>query len=156
MGWWAVPCLRGFVLRGRVRFCLARGYVWLRYWLRRCRPNAGDAVRPVGCIFVQREHQRWWSNRVPHTWVVVRGVEVDALLSGPAVVGQDGVRDGRVLVVPERVVGLRAVLERGANGLSQRPDVSVWHYVVPCCTGRGIRWPRVSLQDLHFLLGPVS
>ena len=138
MGWWAVPSLRGFVLRGPMGFCWAGGYVWLRYRLWRCRPKAGDAVRPGGCIFVQVALQRWWSNRVPVAWVVVRGLEVDALLSGPAVVGQDGVCDGGVVVVPERVVGPRAVFQRGANSRSQGPDVSVCHYVVPCCTGRGI------------------
>ena len=61
-------------------------------------------MRPGGCIFLQVELQRWWSNRVPLGCVVVRDVEVDALLSGPAVVGQDGVRDGGVIVVPEQVV----------------------------------------------------
>ena len=74
---------------------LAGGYVWFRYLLWHGRPKAGDAVFPGGCIFVQVKLQRWWSNRV---------VEVDALLSGPAVVGQDGVRDGGVVVVPKRVV----------------------------------------------------
>ena len=75
---------------------------------------SGD-VRPGGCILVQVELQRWWPNRVPHALVVVRVVELDALLSKPAVVGEDGVRDGVVVVVPERAVGLRTVLERGAN-----------------------------------------
>ena len=135
MGCRAVPSLRGFVLRGRVGFCWAGGYVWLRYRLWRCRPKAGDAVRPGGCIFVQVELQRWWSNRVPLAWVVVRGVVVDALLSGRAVVAPNGVRDGGVLVVLERVVGPREVFERGANSRSQRFDVSVWQYVIPCCTG---------------------
>ena len=101
MSCWAVPSLRGFVLRARLGFCWAAGYVWLRYRLWRCGPKADDAVRPGGCIFVQVELQRWWSNRVPLAWVAVRGVEVDALLSGPAVVGQDDVRDDGVVVVPE-------------------------------------------------------
>ena len=129
--------------------------MWFRYRLRRCRAKAGDAVDSGGCVFVRVELQLWWPNRVPLTWVVVRGVEVDALLGGPAVVGQDGIRDGGVVVIPERVMGFRTVFKRGSNGRSQRPDVSIWHYAVPCCTGCGIRWPRVSLQDLCFVLGPV-
>ena len=88
VGWWALSSLRGVVLRGRVGFCWAGGYVRLRYRLRSRRPKAGDAVRPGGCVFVQVEIQRWWPNRVPLAWVVVRGVEVDALLGGPAVVGR--------------------------------------------------------------------
>ena len=62
-------------------------------------------MRPGGCIFVQVELQRRWSNRVPFPWVILRGVEVDALLIGPAAVGQDGIRGGGVVVVPKRVVG---------------------------------------------------
>ena len=106
-GWWAVPLLRGlvFVLRGRLEFCWAWGYVWLRYRLWHCWPKAGDAVCPGGGIFVQVELQRWWSHRVPLAWVMVQGLEVDALLSGPAVVGQDAVRDGGIVVVPKGVVG---------------------------------------------------
>ena len=157
MCWWAVLLLGQpvFVLHGRLEFRWAGGYVWFRFWFWHCRPKAGDAVCPGGCIFVQVELQRWWPNRVPLACVIVRGVEVDALLSEPAVVGQDGVRDGGVAVVSKRVIGSRAVFERGANGRSQCPDVPVWHYVVPCCAGRGIRWARVSLQELHFVLGPV-
>ena len=107
MGWWAVSLSWGHVcvLRGRLGFCWAGGYVWLRYQLGHCWPKAGDAVRPGGCIFVQVEIQRWWSDRAPLTWVILRGVEVDALLSGPAVVGQDGVSDGGGVVVLKRVVG---------------------------------------------------
>ena len=102
MGWWAVPLLRGLVLvlRGRLGFRWAGGYVWLWYRLWHCRPKAGDAVCPGGCIFVQVEAERWWPDRVLLAWVILQGVEVDVLLSGPAVVGQDGVRDGRVVVVP--------------------------------------------------------
>ena len=88
--------------------------MWLRYCLWHCWPKAGDAVRPGGCIFVQVELRRWWSNRVPLAWVVVRGVETDALLSGPAVVGQDGVCEGRVVVVPKRM-GLSPNLEHSSN-----------------------------------------
>ena len=117
--------------------------------------KAGDAVCPGGCGFVQVNLKRWWPNRVPLAWVVVRGVEVDALLGGPAVVGQDGVCDGGVIVVPERVIGLRTFFEQGSYSRSQHPNFSVWHYAVPLCTGRGIRWPRVFLQDLCFVLGPV-
>ena len=106
MGWWALSFLRGIVLRGRVGFRWARGYVWFRYMLRRRWPKAGYAVRPGGCVFVQVELQRWWPNRVPLVWVVVRGVEVDALPGRAALKGQDGVRDGGVVVVPERVVRL--------------------------------------------------
>ena len=102
----AVPLLRGsvFVLRGRLGLCRAGGYVWFRYRLWHSWPKAGGAACPGCCILVQVELQRWLSNRVPLVRVIVRGVEVDALLSGPAVVGQDGVRDGRVVVVPKRVV----------------------------------------------------
>ena len=83
----------------------AGGYVQLRYRLWRCWPKSCAAVRPGGCIFVQVELKRWWSNRVQFAWVIVRGVEMDALLIGSAVVGQDGVPDGRVVVVPEQVAG---------------------------------------------------
>ena len=127
----------------------------LRYQLWHCRPKAGDVVCSGGCVFVQVELQRRWPNRVPLALVVVRGVEVDALLSGRAVVGQDGVRDGGVAVVSKRVVGSGAVFERGASGRGQCSDGSVRYYVIPCCAGRGIRWSRVSLQDLRFVLGPV-
>ena len=129
--------------------------MWLRYRLWHCGSKAGDVVCPGGRIFVQVELQRWWPNRVPLAWVMVRGVEVDALLSGPAVVGQDGVRDGGVSVVSKRVVGSGAVSERGSNGRSERSDVSLRYYVVPRCAGRGARRARVSLQDLCFVLGPV-
>ena len=108
VGSWGVPLLRGpvFVLRGRLWLYRAGGYVWFRYRLWHCRPNAGDAVCPVCCILMEVKLQRWWSNRVPLARCIVRGVEVDALLSGPAVVGQDGVRDGGVVIVPKRVVGI--------------------------------------------------
>ena len=88
MGQWALSSLWGVALRGRVAFCWAGGYVWFRYRLRCRRPKAGDAVCSAGCVFVQVELQRWWPNRVPLAWVIVRAVEVDALLGGPAVVGQ--------------------------------------------------------------------
>ena len=88
------------VLRGRVGFCWAGGDVWFRYRLRR-RPKAGDSGSPSGCVILQVELQRWWPNRVPLTWAVVRSVEPDALLSGPAVVGQDGVCDGGNVIVPD-------------------------------------------------------
>ena len=155
MGWWALSSLWGVVLWGPVESCWAGGYVLVRYRLWRRRRKPEDAVCPGGCVFVQVDLKRWWPSRVPFAWVVVRGVEVDALLAGPAVVGQDGVRDSGVVVVRERVIRLRAVFKRGSNGCSQRPDVSVCHYAVQCCTGRGIRWPGVSLQDLRFVLGPV-
>ena len=108
VGWWAVPLLQVlvFVLRGRLGLCWAGGTVWLQYRLWHCWPKAGDAVCPGGCIFMQVELQRWWSNRVPLAWVIVRGVAVDPLLSGPALVGQDGVCDGRVVAVLKRVSGL--------------------------------------------------
>ena len=157
MGCRAVSLLGGpvFVSRGRLGFRRTGGYVWLRYRLWHCESKAGDVVCSGGRIFVQVELQRWWPNRVPLAWVIVRGVEVDALLSGPAVVGQDGVRDGGASVVSKRVVGSGAASERGSNGLGQRSDVSVRHYVVPRCAGRGARRARVSLQDLCFVLGPV-
>ena len=157
VGCWAVSLLGGpvFVSRGRLGFRRTGGYVWLRYWLWHCGPKAGDVVCSGGRVLVQVELQRWWPNRVPLAWVIVRGVEVDALLSGPAVVGQDGVRDGGVAVVSKRVVGSGVVSERGSNGRSQCSDVSVRYYVVPCCAGRGIRSARVSLQDRRFVLGSV-
>ena len=88
MGQWALSSLWGVALRGRVGFCWAGGYVWFRYRLRRRRPKASDAVCSAGGVFVQVELQRWWPNRVPLAWVIVRAVEVGGLLGGPAVVGQ--------------------------------------------------------------------
>ena len=129
----------------------------LRYRLWHCRPKAGDVVCSGGCVFVQVELQRRWPNRVPLAWVVVRGVEVDALLSGPAVVGQDGVRDGGVAVVSKRVVGSGAVFECGANGRSQCSDLSVWYYVVPCCAGGGPRGPLCpSRTSVSYLVQSCS
>ena len=95
--------------------------MWFPHRLRRRPPKAGDAVCSRGCVFVQVELQRWWPNRVPLGWVIVRGVEVDALLGGTAVVGQDGVRDGGAVVVPERVVPLRMVFIRGSTVVASAP-----------------------------------
>ena len=86
---WALSSLWSVVLSGSVGFCWAGGYVWFRYRSWGLRPKAGDAVCRGGCVFVQVDLMLWWP-RVPFVSVIVRGVEVDALLDGPAVVGQAG------------------------------------------------------------------
>ena len=144
-----------FVLRGSLGFRRTAGYVRLQYRLWHCRPKADDVVCSGGCVFVQGELQRQWPNRVPLTWVVVRGVEVDALLSGPALVDQDGVRDGGAAVVSTGWSGLEQssnVVRTVVASAPMSPSGTTSSHVV---RDLATLWARVSLQDLRFVLGPV-
>ena len=73
---------------------------------------------PRGCIFVEVHLQCGGPHGVPLAWLVRCRVEVEVLLCGPAVVGQEGVHDGRVVAVVKGVLW-RLVL----NNLGQHADV---------------------------------
>ena len=65
-------------------------------------------------------------NRVPFTWAVISCVEVNVLLDGPTVVGQDGVHHDGVVVFLDGVIWCRF-----PDDLGKRAYVSIGQNVVP-------------------------
>ena len=90
-------------------------------------------MRPCWCIFVEVNLQRGGPNRVPLAWVLGCSRGVEALLGGPAVVGQDGVHDGEVVAVLDPVFWRRVL-----NEVGRRANVPAGHQVFLCCAWCGI------------------